>query len=449
MTIKGGLKLWLFVALLLCSSNNVYAQSQFESDPPGASATLISGRLRVPLGPCGKPFTLSVDGSRVCVLSQHDGTGETHEVVDPGARNLRDVTGVYVQFDAGPDYESASPRWYAWDGRLLRFKDGQDMHVQLAALTWKGRLAWAWSHHRPGVILTVLACGAALCALSVLRRRQPRAATARRTASSAESLEGVMFGSWQLVERIGSGGFAVVYRARQTRDRNQPDRAVKVIRDRVDREWLEREYKMAHDLDHPALQKVYELRDVDGYPALSVELVQGRSLRHRLNVGPLPVDEALALARHVLKGAWAAHRAGVVHHDLKPENILCTPGGVKIIDFGLATSSSSEDDTAMTLEFAGSAGYLAPELAAGQPGGAAADQFALGVIFFEMLAGRRPFEGDNPAALLARPLSEGPPSLRAWRPEVTDALERAIQRMLAPDPRNRFVDLAAALDALP
>ncbi len=179
-----------------------------------------------------------------------------------------------------------------------------------------------------------------------------------------------------------------------------------------------------------------------GRPFISMELVPGESLRTRIRRGTIPLAEALAVARDVAGALATAHRRGIVHRDIKPENLMFDEDGrVKVMDFGLARATLASKLT-MTGTTLGTAGYMAPESLRGQPD-AASDVFALGVALHEMLAGELPFAGESPLALMFTIANEPPRAVRALRPDVPEALEQLLARMLEKDPAQR-PDAAAA-----
>ncbi len=214
-------------------------------------------------------------------------------------------------------------------------------------------------------------------------------------------------------------------------------------------EWaarMEREARAVARLSHPNIVRTYEVGRENGQPYLVMEFLTGQTLRQRLRAGPLPPDEAA----RVLDGAAAAldavHAAGVIHRDIKPTSfMLGSDGSVKLMDFGLARQ---EDDTLVTQAdmMVGSPSYMAPEQINGAPLGPAGDLWALGVILYEMLAGRAPFGGDRIATVLEQITTLDPPSVPNMPPPVQVVLRRA----LAKDPIGRYPSaraLAAAFRA--
>ena len=232
---------------------------------------------------------------------------------------------------------------------------------------------------------------------------------------------GSRLSSYRLVEKLGEGGMGVVWRAvDETLDREV---AVKILPDLFaqDPERLarfEREAKVLASLNHPGIATIHGLHESGGVRFLVMELVPGTDLAKRLEAGPIPRAEALAIAAKIAEALEAAHDHGVIHRDLKPANIQVTPdGAVKILDFGLAkafdtqaSGASASISLSPTLTtpasthlgtILGTASYMSPEQAKGKPVDRRTDIWALGCILFEMLAGRRPFQGEGVSEMLA------------------------------------------------
>lgn len=260
------------------------------------------------------------------------------------------------------------------------------------------------------------------------------------------------FGNHLVVQRIGSGGMASVYRAlpSQTLDETAPI-AIKVIHRNYaqDSEYqarFRREFELMQKLHHPGLVRVLEFGDLNGLLYIAMELVEGETLRQFLErKGPLDLATFRRLAVPILEALQAAHQAGVTHRDLKPENLMMTQDGIKIMDFGLATCSGVARLT-LSGDTVGTPRYMAPEQMSGHGSEACFDQYSLGVVFYEMLAGVPPFQSENPMALILAHLSEPPPPLRDHRPDLAEAWEALILKMLSKDPQRRYPDLASIVD---
>jgi serine/threonine protein kinase len=232
-----------------------------------------------------------------------------------------------------------------------------------------------------------------------------------------------------------------VYRARDTRlDRTV---AIKVLPGRFTgdperRERLEREARIVSSLNHPHICVLYDIGEQEGIRFLVMELLQGESLAARLERGAMPPGEALRYAIEIAGALDAAHRLGVVHRDLKPGNIMLTKAGAKLLDFGLAkvrSAAAAADQTAtmaITREgsIAGTLQYMPPEQLEGQKADARSDVFGFGAVLYEMLAGRRAFDGKSHASLIAAIMTSEPPPVCAAQPMAPKALDRALDRVV-------------------
>ena len=267
------------------------------------------------------------------------------------------------------------------------------------------------------------------------------------------------FGAYTIVDLLGSGGMGDVYRARDRQlDR---DVAIKILpplftkdTDRLVR--FEREARILAALNHPHIGAIYGLERVDGMPALVLELVDGPTLAERLLQGPLTVENAVAIAMQIADALEVAHRQGIIHRDLKPANVkVMTSGFVKLLDFGLAKGVDHHDTRSASGTVAaspttsrpgavmGTAAYMSPEQARGEPVDGRSDLFSLGAVLYEMVTGRPAFSGDTASAILRAILNDTPPSPRAFNPRVPAALENVVMRLLAKDRGARHQQASA------
>jgi serine/threonine-protein kinase len=261
----------------------------------------------------------------------------------------------------------------------------------------------------------------------------------------------LLAGRYRLGHRLGEGAAAEVYSAVDLRTGN--DVAVKLINLPTDlpaaerSEWLlrlQREADLARRLDHPDIVAVFEAGLLAGQAWLAMERVRGVDLsrytqRHLL----LPETLVLRIGARVAAALAHAHGNGIVHRDLKPANVLVNlaSGQVKLADFGVARDDeASATRTGMTL---GTPSYMAPEQLSGAPASAASDTYALGVMLFELLSGRRPHQAGTLGELLKATASERPASLAVLRPDLPSSVVAAVEQLLAPDPGARPADLAA------
>jgi tetratricopeptide (TPR) repeat protein len=201
-----------------------------------------------------------------------------------------------------------------------------------------------------------------------------------------------------------------------------------------------REAQAASALDHPRICTIYEIGEADdGRPFISMAYCDGETLQERIRRGPLSVDEARAITVQIAEGLAAAHAAGVVHRDIKPANIMLTPGGVKILDFGLAKLAGGTQLT-RTGATMGTPAYMSPEQATGGEVDQRSDLWSLAAILYEMVTGVRPFGGDNATAIMYAILTNDPQPPAELRPEVPDEVVRVIDRGLQRDPAERYSD---------
>ena len=258
-------------------------------------------------------------------------------------------------------------------------------------------------------------------------------------------------GRYRLIERIGSGGMADVWRA--TDSELGRDVAIKVLHENFSRdaqfvERFRREASSAAGLQHPNVVAVYDRGDYEDTYYIAMELIEGSSLRDLINNGLEP-SEAVEVTRQVLAAAGFAHGKGIVHRDLKPMNVLIDrQGRIRVTDFGIARAGNSE--ITQTGSVMGTAQYLSPEQAQGIDVTPAADIYSIGIMLFEMLTGRVPFDGDNAVAIAMKQVSEAPQPPSRINPAVSPALDAVVLRALAKEPSNRFasaLEMSAALDA--
>jgi eukaryotic-like serine/threonine-protein kinase len=272
---------------------------------------------------------------------------------------------------------------------------------------------------------------------------------------------GTRLHAYEITAAIGAGGMGEVYRALDTRLGR--DVAIKVLPSDVaiDADRLlrfEREAQILASLNHPNIAGLYGVEDAMGVPALVMELVDGPTLADRIASGPIPIDEALPIGRQIAEALETAHEQGIIHRDLKPANIKVRPdGAVKVLDFGLAKALDSSASHAASAAnsptismhatragiILGTAAYMAPEQARGKAVDRRVDMWALGVIVYEMLSGRRLFGGEEISDTLALVLTSEP-DWTALPANTPASVQRLLRRCLEKDPRRR---LASASDA--
>ena len=266
---------------------------------------------------------------------------------------------------------------------------------------------------------------------------------------------GTRLGPYEIADQLGAGGMGEVYRATDTRlDRTV---AIKVLPEHLAsdpqrRERFEREAKAVSSLNHPHICTLHDVGEQDGIHYLVMELVEGDTLQQRLEKGRLPLDEALEYAIQIADALDKAHRQGVVHRDLKPGNIMITKSGTKLLDFGLAklkgdaaqvsplSQMPTQDPSApLTAEgtIIGTLQYMAPEQLEGKEADARTDIFAFGAVVYEMVTGKKAFEGASQASLVGAIMNQQPAPVAEVQPVSPPMLDEVITACLAKSPEDR------------
>jgi serine/threonine protein kinase len=269
-------------------------------------------------------------------------------------------------------------------------------------------------------------------------------------------LPGKRLGPYEILSAIGAGGMGEVYRARDTRlDRIV---AIKVLpahlADNTElRERFEREARAVAGLNHPHICVLFDIGHQDDTEFLVMEYLEGETLAERLKKGPLPLDQVLQYAIEIADALDKAHRKGITHRDLKPGNIMLTKSGTKLLDFGLAKlqqeaapatplSQLPTIGEAITAQgtILGTLQYMAPEQVEGKTDqiDARTDIFAFGAVVYEMVTGKKAFEGKSQASLIAKILETDPPPISSLKPMTPPALDRVVKTCLAKDPEDRW-----------
>ncbi|MDR3687488.1 MAG: serine/threonine-protein kinase [Coriobacteriia bacterium] len=256
---------------------------------------------------------------------------------------------------------------------------------------------------------------------------------------------GQLIDHYEIICGLGEGAFAEAYKARDTRT----DRLVmlkspnpQLFGDPAIYQRFERENKIAEKLDSSGVQRSLGMFSANGEPYIIMEFVDGENLRIRLGEfeGPVPIDIALDWATQLARAVAYLHENGIVHRDLKPENILVsTTNEIKVVDFGTAMLDGARRLTfrGMT-DGVGTPDYMSPEQIQGDRGDRRSDIYAWGVIAYELLAGRVPFDGDNWLAVMAGHLRRTAEPIRSFRPEVSPALEAVVLKAMRRWPKNRY-----------
>ncbi len=248
---------------------------------------------------------------------------------------------------------------------------------------------------------------------------------------------------YKITDKLGEGGMGVVYKADDTKlDRPVALKflAPHLLRDEEGRKRFEREAKSAAKLDHPNICTVHEIDEVDGRTFIVMAFLEGQPLGERIKDGPLKLPEALSVAIQMAEGLEAAHEKGITHRDIKPDNVMLMAGSrglVKLMDFGLAQLAGSSKFTREGTTL-GTPIYMSPEQALGEPTDRRSDVWGLGVVLYEMVAGRPPFQGEVDQAVIYSIANEQPEPLTAVRTGVPKELERIVDKCLAKDVEERY-----------
>ena len=281
---------------------------------------------------------------------------------------------------------------------------------------------------------------------------------------------GTRLGPYEILAPLGAGGMGEVYRAKDTRlDRTV---AIKILSSNLSnnvdlKQRFEREARAISKLTHPYICGLYDVGSQDGTEFLVMEFLEGETLAHRLNKGPLSTEQMLRYAIQIADALDKAHRQGIVHRDLKPGNIMVTKSGVKLLDFGLAklrpAGLSPELSSVSVLPteaheitnegtILGTIQYMSPEQLEGKEADARADIFAFGSVLYEMATGKRAFTGSSQASLMSAILKDEPQPISQVQPLTPPALDRVVKTCLAKDPDERWQnahDLMKELPGLP
>jgi pimeloyl-ACP methyl ester carboxylesterase len=285
---------------------------------------------------------------------------------------------------------------------------------------------------------------------SGLTARLAAAVAGARTGSPALG-PGQKLSQYEVVEKLGSGGMGVVYKALDRR--LQRFVALKFLPPYLSAEpelklRFTQEAQAIASLDHPNLCTIFEVEETeDGQLCIVMPYYEGETLKQMIERGPLPLAQVTDYGVQVAAGLAHAHAAGVVHRDIKPANLVVAPGGsVKILDFGIA--KISDVNLTRTGAVLGTLTYMSPEQAGGEPVDHRTDLWALGVVLYEMLTGRPPFTAESREALFFAIQNREPPRITALRPEVSPALEGIVSRLLEKEPSRRYPDAGAVGAAL-
>lgn len=369
------------------------------------------------------------------------------------------------------DIEAASQSLYKCeefgflkDGLLELPPPRQSFTVELQPGT--SHLIWyAFDYRRQyGIGILILLAFAGLTAFSGFRTRRAnktkknwedqRQSLVAQSDASDPLLGTILDDKYVIIDVLGKGGMAMVYSAvpKESLDTTETV-AVKVIQQQFaeNEEFLRRfhrEVAVSKSLTHPNIVRVEDWGTHQKMLYLVLECVKGETLERMIPRSGWKLDQAMSYLSPILDGLVFAHGKGVIHRDLKPDNVMVTKGGVpKVMDFGLARSQDVSKVT-KTGSALGTPAYMPPEQITGAKPTPAADQYSLGVMIYEMLTARRPFEAEDPMALVFQHLTEPPPSPLKWKPEMDPRLVELILRMLEKNPESRFESLSMVREGL-
>lgn len=396
--------------------------------------------------------------------------------IGQGIKKGEDTVDVGPYYGWGPDklweitpWEVAPTKVSETDQRVaVLYPEKEPYHLKPAP---GGTLAraqlWVKQHM---VTAFVLAFGTAIFLIliptAILPRMRARREVFARVKKFDEMTKGVditrdplllqLFGTWKIWKKLGAGGMAVVYWALPEDCADDEEAvALKVMNDEVagDPEYqkrFRREVDISKQLDHPNIVHLIDWGEREGRLYLVMEFIKGTTLRDHLPPGGLTVPETMGIMRGLSSGLAHAHKLGVVHRDLKPDNVMINHNKqVKIMDLGLAKRDENKTAITKTGDTFGTPAYMAPEQIAGSTHpDPRTDQYAVGVMLFELLTGKRPFDEEDSLQMIMKHLQAEPPSIREYKPELPEAAAQVVFKMLAKDPSQRYPNMQAACAAL-
>ncbi len=267
-----------------------------------------------------------------------------------------------------------------------------------------------------------------------------------------DKLVGTTIGGYHILEEVGQGGMATVYRAHQiSMDR---DVAIKVLppqflNQTTSLDRFKQEASIVAHLEHRAIVPVHDYGEHEGIPFIVMRYMDGGSVDDLMDKGAIPPDQALGILQQIAPALDYAHREGVLHRDLKPSNILLDSNGdAYITDFGIARILGTNPKPLTTSGVVGTPSYMSPEQAQGHDLDGRSDVYALGVVLFEMLTGVRPFEGETPYTVAVKHVTESPPSACKINPSLTRAVEQVLFKVLEKNRLNRYQTATMLTEAL-
>lgn len=465
---------WTQFTLGLLWTGTVWAQPQdpikvfMESDPPGAAIyTLVPSDQSHQ-----KPYLREADGSILLDLKPYSatkapvrfkmgGSSELERAAEvPSFHGYQASDEIVVAFEAFPMAPGQGARRNDYHHpSLITLKPAPGLAAMLQRTAF-----WFQFHYLISLTMVLATVGGGFAfivvGLPTLRenaRRNRFLARLKNLDVENDLFLAREFGEWVTVQRLGAGGMAVVYKGVSTQKMDMDDAgavAIKVMNpdlaEDIDyRRRFQREIQISRTLDHPNVVRTIDFGEQQKSLYLVMEFMEGEDLRKRLPEKGFPLIEAIPLAMGICQGLIHAHDKGVVHRDLKPDNVMLTKNGlIKVMDLGLAKRNENPDNVTRTGDTFGTPAYMAPEQITGATLLPATDQYALGVMLFEMVTGRRPFEVADSLTLVMKHLQEPPPRVRDYKSQLPEELDLLIDRMLLKDPNKRYPSLKDVLAEL-
>lgn len=416
---------------------------QFEVSPPAASDALIYL--------WGKPEEMQKKEPVPVNDTDNDGKGDTLQVVVEKAKYPSGELAFSVRH---PDFKD-------YDGRITDRNafDSRNVFQEAPVVTTRVELVPRSRDYGP-LALALGGFSVLLGGVFYYRSTRKRAFDIARwveenkvPSEDESSPVGKLIGDYWILEKLGQGGMATVYRARKNDPTCEDQFAVKIVHPHVVsgkdfQARFKREVAVGTDLIHPHIVTVYGAGNEDGNYFIALELIEGSELSDAIPAQGLPLSVARSHLIPIFEAVAFAHKKGIVHRDIKPDNILLkSDGTVKLSDFGLARTNDFSTVTA-TGAALGTPAYMAPEQIQGQSKEPASDQYALGVVAFQTLTGKLPFEDEDVMGLIMKHLTQPPPAPSTLRAELSPVVDEVVLKMLAKQPSDRYPSVAEAGVAL-
>ncbi|HUP47031.1 MAG TPA: protein kinase [Thermoanaerobaculia bacterium] len=354
--------------------------------------------------------------------------------------------------------------WHAPSGHAyISYETAQAAGSEVAAAATREEVRLKWIPQPlpvaalplAGVTTGTMRGDVATGAMATMRLGDTMASTAPKTPAALDLAQGHLFaGRYRIDQILGRGGMGVVYKATDTQ-LDEPV-AIKTLpgdvmqRSPEDLERFKREIRLARKITHRNVLRTYDYGEADGVYFISMEFVRGYTLSElQQETSQLAPRAAMGISRQICRGLQAAHEQGIIHRDIKPQNVLIdSKGEVKLMDFGIARVAESPEAMTQAGLIVGTPHYMSPEQVQGHTLDARSDVYSMGVLMYEMLGGRRPFDSSSLTGVLAAHMTEKPKPLIEIRPEVGQQIHEIVMRCLAKDPKQRYADAGALLGDL-